>query len=324
MGSTICFFSSLGYTGGPLAIHQAALTVNQLGGDASVVYIKRKKSGWSVSRQNDSIIDKLSLIKRLKVDPRLKRMKLDKKRIFELDTHFIVPEGRPDLAIYLLGLGCSNVSIWWLSVDNFPLSRLNHLDIQNMMHSCSHLCQSHYAVSFLSSTPAKKIRMLSDFTEFDDTSLIKPTSRRSYDIAFLPAKAAGAGAILKDLSSEFKLVALEKMDRATMCRTLGDTKIFLDFGHHPGKDRVPREAALAGVVPLIRYAGAAKEFADVPLGEQFFIKNEDFFIPGKVLEKCRECLKNIEKYQSELNEYQTFISKEKEIFFNEISNLIEI
>ena len=35
----------------------------------------------------------------------------------------------------------------------------------------------------------------------------------------------------------------------------------VDLGHHPGKDRLPREAALAGCVTVVGRAGAAV-FAD--------------------------------------------------------------
>lgn len=324
MKNSICFLSSLNYTGGPLAIHQAAEAVNKQGGSACVVYVKNRKTSWSLRRKGSLLVDKLSIIQKMKIDSRLKKMKLNNQRVFSLDTHFIVPETRPDLAGYLLDLGCKRVSIWWLSVDNFPLNRLYHLDIQKIISRCSHLCQSHYAVQFLSSLPAKNIQMLSDVTEFDKYSVLEGHLENPFDIAYLPAKAKGAEEIIEKLATEFSVVALHNMDRATVNKTLSNSQIFLDFGHHPGKDRVPREAALAGAIPLIRYAGAAMHPEDVPLSEKFFIANEDFLNPEKILKICRKCIDNKKLYLAELQGYQQHIRKEDEIFRKEIRGLIEI
>ena len=44
---------------------------------------------------------------------------------------------------------------------------------------------------------------------------------------------------------------------------------YIDFGPHPGMDRLPREAALAGCVVVTNREGAANFDEDTPLPSQF-------------------------------------------------------
>ncbi|MBW3617990.1 MAG: hypothetical protein KY446_09620 [Proteobacteria bacterium] len=45
--------------------------------------------------------------------------------------------------------------------------------------------------------------------------------------------------------------------------------VHLDFGHFPGKDRTPREAAVAGSVVLVHRKGAGANPEDFPLDDRF-------------------------------------------------------
>jgi hypothetical protein len=47
--------------------------------------------------------------------------------------------------------------------------------------------------------------------------------------------------------------------------------MYVDFGHHPGMDRIPREAAACGCLVLVGERGSASYFKDVPLTAEYKI-----------------------------------------------------
>ncbi len=63
-------------------------------------------------------------------------------------------------------------------------------------------------------------------------------------------------------------VPLENMSKQEVRALMQQSRYYIDFGHHPGKDRLPREAAASGCVVLTLRAGAAQFFDDVPLAQE--------------------------------------------------------
>ena len=108
---------------------------------------------------------------------------------------------------------------------------------------------------------------LSDYTDQDfvHRGLIAsenpPIGTRSNTICFFPNKGAELAARFIDgraaLPPGVRFVPIRDMTKAQVRDTLFDARLYIDFGHHPGKDRVPREAAIAGAIILLRAAGAA-------------------------------------------------------------------
>jgi len=47
--------------------------------------------------------------------------------------------------------------------------------------------------------------------------------------------------------------------------------MYIDFGTHPGKDRIPREAALRNCIVLTNRNGAADNNVDVPIPNEYKI-----------------------------------------------------
>jgi hypothetical protein len=45
--------------------------------------------------------------------------------------------------------------------------------------------------------------------------------------------------------------------------------VYIDFGHHPGKDRMPREAAAAGCCIITSRSGAAGNDLDTPINGRY-------------------------------------------------------
>jgi len=71
------------------------------------------------------------------------------------------------------------------------------------------------------------------------------------------------------LRHRIDFVPIRDMTKAQVRETLFAARIFIDFGHHPGKDRVPREAVIVGAAGLLDAAGAAKCHLDHPLPAEY-------------------------------------------------------
>ncbi|MBT8155386.1 hypothetical protein KMP13_16225 [Epibacterium ulvae] len=260
--------------------------------------------------------------KETEIDARLSQFQVPRVEVIAKETHFVVPEVWPELAFALLQHGCPNVHFWWLSVDNFPLTSLKQLLHQKLIRSCSNLCQSEYAADFARKNGATDVTMLTDFIDLDEIAAPIPTEDRTYDICYLPNKARGADEIWSELEQDFNLVPLQNMSRAEIVSTLADCKIFLDCGFHPGKDRVPREAALCGCLPLVRREGAARFENDVPLPDSLFAPTELFLEPQRLRSKIHDVLESSAKFDGVLEQYRTVIRGEREVFEEELRALI--
>lgn len=339
---TFCFLSPGEFTGGPLAIHQAAASLRQMGVDASILYVNSFElahgefafgcEGSSIHVRQPKMPKKWKFWKKrpetnwkpVQIDPRLGKFNVPRAEVAPRDAHFVVPEVWPDLASALLRHGCENVHFWWLSVDNFPLTSLHQLVNQKLIRTCSNLCQCEYAADFARSQGAQDVSMLTDFIDMKEVETPKPLDARTYDICYLPNKARGAEALWEVLSQDFNIIPLQNMDRAEIEATLNDCKIFLDCGFHPGKDRVPREAALCGCLPVVRKAGAARFKEDVPLPDELLLDTELFFQPEQMRQKLHQILAAPARFDQALDAYRDIISKERAQFDAELTALAEM
>ena len=79
---------------------------------------------------------------------------------------------------------------------------------------------------------------------------------------------------------------------------------YIDFGPHPGMDRLPREAALAGCVVITNREGAANFDEDVPLPSEF--KFDEFNV-DKIFSLIKECCTKHEDYANKMDKYKSWI-----------------
>lgn len=219
--------------------------------------------------------------------------------------------------------------IWWLSVDNYFGSRKLKFLLRNMINplmlpnkkqikSCDHLVQSHYAMKFVESTFECKSQYLGDFLsdEFlDKRSLPKKINR----IAYNPAKDNENFRKFRDYSG-FNYLALENMTRSEMILSLSECKIYIDFGNHPGMDRIPREAAILNCCILTNRAGSADYYEDIPIPDEYKVYNES--IDNSVLkQRLHYMLMNYDNCIDEFAHYRTFIRAQKLSFYDSVQSL---
>ncbi len=181
-------------------------------------------------------------------------------------------------------------AVWWLSLDNALPQNQDLLDGEARRGLFAdagliHFYQSDYARQFLAANGAAQYFPLSDYTDpqFVHRSLVTsdvaPIEARRDVVCFFPNKGAERAARFQAgaaaLRHRIDFVPIRDMTKAQVRETLFGARIYLDFGHHPGKDRVPREAAIAGAVVLLHAAGAANCFLDHPLPAAYRFSEDD-------------------------------------------------
>jgi len=108
--------------------------------------------------------------------------------------------------------------------------------------------------------------MLSDYVSLPANTAGTTPERDARRIAFNFAKGGDlVQQVIDSNAVDADWVPIKNMSHADVIRTLQSSAIYLDLGHQPGKDRLPREAAASGAVALVARRGAGASDLDFPL-----------------------------------------------------------
>ena len=313
-------------TGGPEAIHQLAYSINCRGGYARILYTnsKGKLTGSEAvgGLSPDSIIYKVYK----EYDPR----PVTGEQLSD-DTILIFPEIWIDWCYSISQTTKARCACWWLSVDNAQTA--NQFSDQNVrtkfFNTVFQFAQSEYAKSFLKSTGAREIYKITDYTgrKFTYRGNLEqlcdwPVRRIPKSVAYFPQKGAELASTFQQkvqgigLSVELRPIA--NMTRSQVIDLLLSTQVYIDFGHQPGKDRMPREAAALGCVILLNEVGAAAFFADHPLPAAYKFSKSDVASDNLV----REVRRNFQERWSAL--YRAELLSKSSVFREaEFDRLVE-
>jgi hypothetical protein len=217
------------------------------------------------------------------------------------DALVVFPEIWPEMAHTFK----NRCALWWLSVGNFGTHGQRNLDKISL-----HLCQSEYAWDHV--RDKGKRMMLTDWVS------VQPVLReRQPQVVVNPAKDAG---LLRPFvqSGRFQVAELGGMDSQGVSEVLHASKVYVDFGKHPGRDRLPREAALAGCLVMSTYIGSATYWEDMPLSNWYKFETLDEVI-GKVAE-----LMDRESPSASQLVYQGWVAKNRSVFVKEVESLLSV
>ena len=233
----------------------------------------------------------------------------------------IVPESITDWAFFFRK---AKVAIWWMSVDNFKyLGNDKYINSLNQVAKY-HLVQSMYAAEYLrkNNIQEDKLFWLSDYIgEIYLRFILQPEYRKDV-ILFNPKKGFDEVQPLINKCTFAEWKPLINMTEEEMVLNMQTAKLYVDFGKHPGKDRIPREAAACGCCVRTNKKGSAKYKEDVPIDEEYkFDEPLDY----KAIEnKIHEILGDFSNHFARFNEYRNMISVEKEYFREDTKGFINL
>lgn len=306
-----------GITGGPEAFHQLAHAINSNGGRACLM-VFGGESKLDIVSDNSRVV-----MLRCSLDPnspmRKAYEKYQPRTIPELtlnqNTLVVFPEVLAETARNFP----SQRAIWWLSVDNAILRdpRLKYQSFRNSIFNdptLIHFWQSDYARDFLLKNNAAQHYPVSDYTDEIFLSASATSSGpKNGKIAYFPLKGAELAAQLIATGSDLQFAAIQNMTKAQVKETLESCSIYIDFGHHPGRDRVPREAAAAGAVVMLHDCGAGSFFADHPLDRSYLFGLADIQ-NGSLLGRIKAILANRAEHVAKQHYYRQRVRLEKAEF----------
>lgn len=311
-------------TGGPFALLQLSKAINELGQESEIFFSNIGKIKPKTKKKNliqkKIIVD--NFIIKYKRKPRIHIPDIPYKICYNLhiDDVIIFTETMLDYSTTFYNMGFKNRVFLWLSWNNAPLADLTKFNnIINLLNSI-HIFQSKHA-----ETEARRLNfigsLVSDYTIYDENQL-NQNYNKTNDICFLEGKAPGTDELIQDLRNNFSIIPIKNMTQSQVIDTLKKSKFFIDFGSHPGKDRIPREAALHECIPLVHNIGAAKYYEDVTIPD--YLKIDSFTLSNSTLlcKKINRIKSNINQTLNDIEPYIHKIKEEREIFYNEVRNLL--
>ena len=132
-------------------------------------------------------------------------------------------------------------------------------------------------------------------------------------ICYNPLKATDFIKSFIKKNKQLNFVPLINMSRKEILDTLLKSKIYIDFGTHPGRDKIPREAVLLGNCILTNRKGSANNPVDISIPDKF--KFEETDKNTKILENIiKEIFKDYYSQFKNFLPYQLDIKNGKNIF----------
>lgn len=319
-------------TGGTELAHQLVYKLNQKGVSAKIAYFKIDNFDMQINPAFRQYIDDFVTTEEIK----------------NTQDIVVVPESFTDL---ITNFPYSKVYVWWMSVNNYFCSRNLKLEIEEsglikaLYHECKsilfrkkcrrrdylplslmdnvvlHLVQSEYAYDFLKTNGFKNIKYLSDYinTDYIKFSNAIDLDQKEDVVLYNPKKGIRFTNKILKANKDIKFVPLINMSNDEIIENLRKSKVYIDFGPHPGKDRLPREAAMMKCCVITGRRGSAN-YSDIPISEKFKIKDEVRNLP--LINNMLNLL--LEDYDNQINEFESYriwITEEEERFDAEIDDV---
>lgn len=297
-------------TGGPEAIHQLSDTIIGLGGEVYVAYY---------GAQVGLVIENHEIRNDYSGNPTPQAY-----RDYRAVVSNRIPLSENSLVIYpesvlewALNPRPFKRAIWWLSVDNavvkspalaYDTYRRRILGREDLLH----FYQSDYARDYLARSGARYCLPLADYIN-RSFAMPEPSLAREPSITYFPRKGGELAKQFFDRHADLVQRRIENLPREAVRQTLCTSSIYIDFGHHPGKDRIPREAALSGTIVFLHERGAANFYLDHPL-DPFFLFTVSDLTNGELYRRVMGVLSNRGAALQKQALYRSRISFEREEF----------
>eukprot|EP00557_Chaetoceros_sp_GSL56_P000478 CAMPEP_0176489220 /NCGR_PEP_ID=MMETSP0200_2-20121128/7161_1 /TAXON_ID=947934 /ORGANISM="Chaetoceros sp., Strain GSL56" /LENGTH=479 /DNA_ID=CAMNT_0017886325 /DNA_START=357 /DNA_END=1793 /DNA_ORIENTATION=- len=226
-------------------------------------------------------------------------------------------------------------AIWWLSVDN----NRGKFQEWHRRRDILHLYQSEYARQYImkhlnhdnNDMTATTQSLVFPMTEYIPFRHRQPHPQpqpecRDLEILYNPLKGLHyTDEIRKRSGKKFQFTPISSSSNSSSTSEQGNYnnkrlsptevvqllrrgKVYIDFGNHPGMDRLPREAAMAGCIVITNKEGAAYYDKDVPIPNQY--KFETFHVE-RIHDLLRDCIVNYEKRVHDFDAYREWIGQQE-------------
>lgn len=215
---------------------------------------------------------------------------------------------------------------WFLFIIGRPIPlSLGQIKKQGAIH----LAQCWYAVSYLNYKGLHNVAYLSDYLGKDffqscaSFNTSKEASSRRNIILYNPKRNIKYIKILKRARPALELIPIRNLSPDQVLELMHQAKIYADFGAHPGKDRMPREAAMCGCCIFTSTLGSADFFDDVPIPSEFKFDRKLKSVTS-ILRKIDDVFTDYQKESEKFDFYRKFIMQEQQRFESDVDKLFRV
>ena len=307
-------------TGGPEACFQLSDTLIQNGFDAEIWLVTSDDVGFL----QDALKEKTRLRDLVLVVPERRNLIAEysgyKFKPFARcspsdEVVFVLPEVYLGFMPFFAGM---QVLVWWLSVDN-AFSALSSINLNSLRTpDVRHAVQSVYAERFVSalgfeSTP------LTDYTVVGNVVDL-PLSERPLKLAVSagPKVISDLNALIRSIGERIpgvEIVPIVGLSQSQVSEALSTSRLFIDLGKLPGKDRMPREAIMLGTNVIIAWAGAGMHAGDFPIDAMYRARTYDLQFVARL---AAHMIANPKVHAAQFERARNAIANEKAVFSQEV------
>lgn len=325
-------------TGGPDALHQMVYYLNNNGFDATIVYSDIRTHKYKIPEPYRIYIDKYMLLNEIKD---------------ESENAIVVPETETNILTNFYKL---NKYVWWLSVDNDIDSsgfknklkkilrkiRLKNLKklykiytlknfVQHKKYDFSmdgnvqHLCASYYALDYVSKNIKDKEKIHLCIEPISKIFLEKSeyvTQNKKNIILYNPKKNYKFSKLIIKRMDEYQFIPLVGFSQEELINMYKKSKVYMDFGHFPGAERIPKEAVINGCCVVTGRFGASDFYNDVPIPDKYKIEANENNI-NEIILTLNELIKNYEKNVKDYSIYRDTVWSLEGKFIEQLKNIFE-
>lgn len=324
-------------TGGVELLHQLAHNLRENGLNAYIVYYGREKHDIPADymKYNISFCEEIE----------------DSERNVEVFNESIFDR--------LLKGSKTQKFLWWLSVDHFYLNTAKHLnlldfakyDIKKAMKEAVKRCarliikgespfrgnislkflksseavhgyQSEYCQNFLQNHEFNEIVSLKDYINTDYLDNFSTKGKEDI-VLYNPKKGIKFTKKIMAASADLRWTPICNMSRKQVVEVMRKAKLYVDFGYHPGKDRLPRECAASGCCIITGRRGAANFFEDVAVPNRYKFDERHASI-SEIVNVIKDTLQNYDNRVNDFMYYRNCIAYEKEEFENQVKRIFHL
>ena len=226
------------------------------------------------------------------------------------------------------------IVIWWQSVDNYYripsqkgwrawvpkaiANRLARLPL-NALRPYLHAVQSEYARLHLEEHGIAASK-LGDYLALAHRETDADIVREDV-VTYNPRKGADISTRLKAALPNIVFRPIENMTSEQVNHLLKSVKLYMDFGPHPGKDRLPREAAAAGACVVTGMQGSARNSIDIPIPQKYKIDEYSIDLPQKFERLVNDVFNDFETASLDFDDYRAKIFDERQEFSTQCRDL---
>lgn len=309
-------------TGGPLALHQLAYELKKIKINTFMYYVDIDPEKKDLIHEN---YKNLNIPFVTNIEDKAKNVLI----VPETSTH--------ELFEFKYLKKC----IWWLSIDNFYKSLefrpviIRLLDKLGLVERFKfsrdlgfyHFAQSKYAYDYLinKGVDTERVAYLTDYIQdiFIESANEINNKNKENNVLYNPKKGEEFTNKLIEANQDLNWIPIQNMTPREVKDLLSSSKLYVDFGEHPGRDRFPREAALCGCGIITGKRGAAENDIDVCIPKKYKFDDSENSIPEisteirSFLQAYRNKIQDFEDYVNFIKNNKSNFKKEVKIIFND-------